>query len=406
MRRAVAVRLARLGSSVSRLTGFGDGTAIGGRLALRLLPNAITELTSGKQVVLVTGTNGKSTSATMLAAALGSTGDEAAFNSGGSNMLEGVAMALAQRPDAARVVAEVDEMVLGRMIEATDPAVVVLMNATREHTRGISLEETINHWEKALDAFPRTQIVANADDPIVVHVATRAAGDGEPIWVAGGLAWRRDATLCRRCGHLVRWPDESSPEWRCSGCSLARPAPAWLLHEGRLVGPGCSEPLVASMPGRWLASNAAFAVAAAASLGQPAADAIRAVGQVVDVDGRYRRVDVDGREVRLYLVKNPASWAEAITLASSPDAAIVFAMEPFGIRDLVPAWDVDASGVTAARIVATGQRRADVATWLETAGISAELEPDPVTAIRSLPPGPVYVIANYTAFRDLRQELS
>ncbi len=220
------------------------------------------------------------------------------------------------------------------------------------------------------------------------------------------LAWRRDATLCRRCGHVIRWPDDGSPDWRCSRCDLSRPEPSWLLDKGRLHGPGCSEPLVASMPGRWLASNAAFAVAAAAALGQPATDAVRAVGEVMDVDGRYRRVDVEGREVRLYLVKNPASWAEAITLASSPDASIVFAMEAFGIRDLVPAWDVDATGVTAARVVATGQRRLDVAAWLEAAGVSAELEPDPVTAIRSFPPGPVFVIANYTAFRDLRQELS
>jgi lipid II isoglutaminyl synthase (glutamine-hydrolysing) len=404
------VLLARLGSSVSRMAGYGDGTAIGGRLALSMLPGLVSELTVDKEVALVTGTNGKSTAATMLAAALVEHGQRVAFNAGGSNMLEGVAMALANEPRAHTLVAEVDEMVLGPLVRDTDPSLVILMNATREYTRGVSLEQTIAHWEHALRHLPPSSIVANADDPVIAHVATSmekvTPGPGGPIWVAGGLGWRRDAELCRRCGERIRWSELNGGPWSCSGCGLSRPTPAWTLRDGLLEGPGVSEPFRSAVPGRWLSSNAAFAVAAAAALGVAPAAAIHAVLGVADVDGRYRDFDVAGRAVRLYLVKNPASWDETITLAADPDASIVFAMEAFGIRDLVPAWDVDPAPIAATRIVASGQRRLDVAAWLETGGIEVTLEPDPLQAIRSMPRGTVYVIANYTAFRDLRRRLT
>jgi len=392
---------------LSRVVGVGDGTAIGGRIATRVMPGFVPAATVGMDVALVSATNGKSTVATMLAAALARQG-RPAFNSGGSNMLEGVAMALAERPRAHRAVLEVDEMVLGQVARATAAGWVVLMNASREYTRGVSLERTLDHWAATLaDPGFRAVVIANADDPAVVAVTEPLAADERVIWVAGGLEWREDGRLCRRCGSQVHWPHEGTAEWSCSGCGLSRPAPHWQLVDGAIHGPGAATARVTvPAPGRWLASNALFAVAAACAMGVPADEAVEAATDVSDVDGRYRATALDGRLVRLFLVKNPASWAEAVSLATESNAPIVLAMEAFSMRDLTPGWDVDLTPLAGTRVVVTGQRRLDVAVMLEAAGVDHTVVESPADAVRSVPAGDVHVIANYTAFKDLRRGLA
>jgi UDP-N-acetylmuramyl tripeptide synthase len=403
-----AVVAARAAGRLSRLADVGDGTAIGGRVATRVMPGFVPAVARGMDVVLVSATNGKSTVATMLAAALGAQGTPPAFNSGGSNMLEGVAMALSERPRATRAVLEVDEMVLGSLARATDAGWVVLMNASREYTRGVSLERTLDHWAQTLaDPQVGAVVLANADDPVLVAVAEPLAASGRVVWVAGGLDWREDARLCRRCAAPVEWPDEHAPHWACTGCGLSRPAPDWSVSGGRVLGPGSAgAPVTIALPGRWLTSNVLFAVAAAATMGVPAESAVRAATDVTDVDGRYRTIDVGGRLVRLFLVKNPASWAEAVSLGAAGPASIVLAMEAFSMRDLTPAWDVDLSALRGSSVVATGQRRLDVAALLEAAGVPHTVVESPRDAVLSLPPGEVHVIANYTAFKDLRRGLA
>jgi len=285
---------------------------------------------------------------------------------------------------------------------------VVLMNASREYTRGVSLERTLDHWAATLaDPGFRAVVIANADDPAVVAVTEPLAADERVIWVAGGLEWREDGRLCRRCGSQVHWPHEGTAEWSCSGCGLSRPAPHWQLVDGAIHGPGAATARVTvPAPGRWLASNALFAVAAACAMGVPADEAVEAATDVSDVDGRYRATALDGRLVRLFLVKNPASWAEAVSLATESNAPIVLAMEAFSMRDLTPGWDVDLTPLAGTRVVVTGQRRLDVAVMLEAAGVDHTVVESPADAVRSVPAGDVHVIANYTAFKDLRRGLA
>lgn len=406
-RTEVAAVAARVTARVSRLADFGDGTAVGGRVAMKVQPRAISDLAQGIPVTLVSATNGKSTAATMLTAALSSRGP-VAFNAGGSNMREGAAMALAQTRRATCAVLEVDEMVLGPVARETSAGWVVLMNASRECTRGVSLQRTLAHWAETLaDPGLGFTVVANADDPVIAELAMTVHPADRVVWVGGGMEWRHDAALCRRCESPVAWPDERRPDWACTGCGLARPQPDWFVEDGILHGPdGARAPLVMHLPGRWLTSNAAFAVATAVTMGVPVASAARAVATVSDVDGRYRAVDVEGRGVRLFLVKNPASWLEAVSLGGDAKVPIVLAMESFSFRDMTPGWDVDLSVLSGTRVVATGQRRLDVAVLLETAGIPHTVIDDPVEAILSMPSGPVHVIANYTAFKDLRRRLT
>src|SRR5579875_1643281 len=116
LRARVATTLGEAAGRVSRLTGRGDGSVIGDVVGLRVAPDLLRQLAAGRQVVLVTGTNGKTATPRLVTAALGSLGQEVATNAFGANMESGLVAALAAAPDAPYAVLEVDERYLPAMI--------------------------------------------------------------------------------------------------------------------------------------------------------------------------------------------------------------------------------------------------------------------------------------------------
>jgi UDP-N-acetylmuramyl tripeptide synthase len=397
-RTRIAMAAGLAGSRLSKLGGYGNGTVIGGWLTVRIDRQALRRLSRGRSVALVSATNGKSTTSRLLADAVRTTGP-VAFNGAGSNMEHGLVMALVEAPAAGKAVLEVDEAFLGPLSRATRPRVITLMNLSREYTRGVSLGRTVRHWRAVAAGidWPCT-LVANADDPLVASVALSAP---EVVWVAGGLPWRNDARLCPACSDVLRF---QADDWQCAGCGLRRPQPTWRLRGTSIQGPGIDLGLRLRAPGRWVSSNALFALASAVTLGTPADGALAAISRVDDVGGRYAPHDVGGHQVRLFLVKNTASLNEAVTLGEA-GTPIVFAMEAFGIKDMAPLWDAPLERLAGRTVVASGQRRRDLAARLEVAGIDFRVVKDPLDAVRSLPAGPVHVVANYTAFLDLKRRL-
>ena len=347
----------------------------------------------------MTGTNGKSTTTRLLAAATGTLGSTA-YSAHGSNMAAGITVALARAPRAPYAALEVDEAFLVPVATELQPTVIVLLNLSRESTRGNLLAAITAGWEEGFrNAAARPDVfVANADDPLVVSVVP----DDAPVrWVSDGGGWARDTEVCPRChGPIRRRPGD----WECTDCPLRRPAPDWTLTDTGLTGPDRqSSRLDLALPGAWTRSNAAFAIAAAVELGAEVPAAVAAVAAVTDVDGRYRPFSIDGRSVRLVMVKNAASWTAATTVGGTDP--VVLAVEPFGLKDTSPLWEADLDALTGRPVVVTGQRAPDAALRLATSGIAHTVVEDPLTAIRSAPPGPVWVIANYTAFLDLKHAL-
>jgi UDP-N-acetylmuramyl tripeptide synthase len=171
-----------------------------------------------------------------------------------------------------------------------------------------------------------------------------------------------------------------------------------------LKGPGISFPLMLPMPGMWTQSNALFSIAAAAALGVEPVVAGAALAKITDVEGRYRIYRYADRDVRLIMVKNAASWDSALSIASS-GTPIVLAQEAFGVKDMASLWEIDMRRLAETTVVVAGQRCLDVAARLDADDVEYTLAADPLDAIRSVPPGPVHVIANYTAFLDLRKAL-
>ncbi len=378
---------------------------IGGLVAMKLDPSILGQLGSGRRSVVVTGTNGKSTTTRMTAAALATIGPVAS-NSEGANMDAGLIAALAGSRKASLAALEVDEMHVPHVSDAVDPSVIVLLNLSRDQLDRVG---EINHIERTLRAglarHPSAVVVANCDDVLV----TSAAYDSpNVVWVAAGGGWSGDSVSCPRSGEVIV---RENGHWYSTGCDFSRPAPQWWYDETNIYGPeGFTAPMTLALPGTVNRGNATQAVAAAVALGASPAAAVAAVSTVDEVAGRYRTLQVGEHTVRMLLAKNPAGWQEALSMVSSDVAGAVISVNgqvPDG-EDLSWLWDVNFEHFVdfPAPIVSAGERGTDLAVRLGYAGVDHTLVHDTLAAIKSCPPGHVEVIANYTAFLQLSRELA
>src|SRR6201984_1307235 len=155
LRARLATSLGSAAGRVSRLTGRGDGSVIGGVLGLRVEPELLRLLAAGRQVVLVTGTNGKTTTTRLITAALGALGQEVASNAFGANMEAGLILALGRLPEAPVAVLEGDERPLPAIIRATGPRVIALLNLSRDQMdRAAEIWLVARRWREALAQAP------------------------------------------------------------------------------------------------------------------------------------------------------------------------------------------------------------------------------------------------------------
>lgn len=375
---------------------------IGGLVAMTLDRSILRQLGTGRRTAIVTGTNGKSTTTRMIAAALADLGS-VATNSEGANMDAGLVSALAVDRTAGLAALEVDEMHVPHVLDAVDAAVIVLLNLSRDQLDRVG---EINAVERALRAglarHPQTVVVANCDDVLM----TSAAYDSpNVVWVAAGAGWSGDSVSCPRSGEVI---DRRDGHWQSSGIDFSRPTPQWWFDDDSLYGPdGLVLPMRLALPGTVNRGNAAQAVAAAVALGADPVKAVAAVSAVDEVAGRYRRVQVGDHSVRMLLAKNPAGWQEALSMVDKHAAGVVIAVNgqvPDG-EDLSWLWDVRFEHFEDTAVVAAGERGTDLAVRLGYAGVQHTLVHDTLEAIASCPPGEVEVVANYTAFLQLQRRL-
>jgi UDP-N-acetylmuramyl tripeptide synthase len=386
----------------SRVTGRGAGAMIGGLVAMTLDRSVLRQLGTGRRTVIVTGTNGKSTTTRMTAAALATLGP-VATNAEGANMDAGLVAALAANRDAELAALEVDEMHVPHVLDAVPAAVVIMLNLSRDQLDRVGEINVIERTLRAgLAQHPSTVVVANCDDVLM----TSAAYDHlRVVWVAAGGTWSADSVSCPRSGELIV---RDKSHWFSTGTDFKRPSPHWWFHDDTLYGPdGLALPMRLRLPGTVNRGNAAQAVAAAVVLGADPAAAVAAVSTVDEVAGRYRTVTLGQHEVRMLLAKNPAGWQEAMAMVDKQAAGVVISVNgqvPDG-EDLSWLWDVRFEHLDDTAVVAAGERGTDLAVRLGYAGVQHTLVHDTVAAIASCPPGRVEVVANYTAFLQLQRRL-
>ncbi|HEY0411466.1 MAG TPA: MurT ligase domain-containing protein, partial [Candidatus Dormibacteraeota bacterium] len=417
-RLGAAVLAGKLAATASRGLGRGGGTTIPGDVALAIDPGVLAKLgaTLPRGSVLVTGTNGKTTTTGLIAAVLEAAGERVLTNASGANLVFGlVAAAVAQaRPLGGartdRAVFEVDELSLERAVIELRPRLVVVLNLLRDQLdRSGELATTARRIGEGLRRLPPgAQIVANADDPLVV-----AQCEGLPgvVYVGidaddqllDGVPHAADARTGPRCGAPLRFDRvvlAHCGSYRCTRCDFARPRPAVAVR--RIAATGLDSQrlelddgteLCAAVGGVYNAYNLVAAHAAATSLGVAPATVAAAVSGFRPRFGRMERLRLHGRELRFLLAKNPAGLDVVLRTADELGHARTYLI---AINDLVAdgrdvswLWDVDFERLALSprrpHVVASGRRAHDLAVRLKYAGLPAEqvtVEPDPAAALR------------------------
>jgi UDP-N-acetylmuramyl tripeptide synthase len=434
--------LARAARVASRRSGRG-GTTAPGRLLLRLDADAIGKL--GKLLddgaVCISATNGKTTTASMLGGILERAGERVVRNRAGSNMHWGVATALldAGRQKGELGLLEVDEAWLPQVARQLDPRAFVLCNLFRDQLdRYGELELIADRWaELVAERDGRSAFVLNADDPLVADLGRERAevtyfGVEDDSLALAELQHAADSKHCRRCGHAYVYEAiylGHLGRYRCPNCGRERPAPAIAAENVRLRGMDGSDfdlrtpagriSLKLPLPGLYNVYNALAAAAAATVLGASLEDVREGLEQMSAVFGRVEKIPIDGREVAILLVKNPAGANEVLrtlTLeAGQIDLWLALNDRIADGRDISWIWDADFE-VLAGRVrraTCSGTRAEEMALRLKYAGIDADIEVDRDLG-RSLDAAvadrdggaPLFALPTYTALLDLRDLLA
>ncbi len=438
--------VARALGAASRASGRGGGTTAPGRLLLRLEPEALQrlgeKLTAG--VTLVSATNGKTTTAGMIAALLAAVGRTPVHNRAGSNMTWGIATALLEQRGQEGLF-EVDEAWLPKVTEQLDPSLIVLGNLFRDQLdRYGEIEALADGWAETVSSrVGRTRFALNADDPLVAGLGLDAQGDrregvayfgiDDPSQALPELQHAFDARHCRRCGHPYSYERAfvgHLGHYTCHGCGVGRPRPDVSATHIELRGMSGSRTQVRArgedlclelpLPGLYNVYNALAAIAAGLELGIRPSEIVTALAGMRAAFGRVETVPVGEKEVSILLVKNPAGANEVLrTLrleaeGSKLDLWIALNDQIADGRDVSWVWDADFELLAGAvrRVTCAGTRAPEMALRLKYAGWpeqSIAVEPEIGAALDSAlasAPDRLFALPTYTALLELHRVLS
>ncbi|HEY8108449.1 MAG TPA: MurT ligase domain-containing protein [Patescibacteria group bacterium] len=440
MRHALALATARVLAAAARRRG-GGATSLPGLAALKLDPGFIRRRSrrlAGS--VVVTGTNGKTTTARFLGAAFGAAGRSVVHNQSGSNLLRGIAstLAAARLPSSGRKpwgVLEVDEATVPGACRELRPRVVVVTNLFRDQLdRYGELKRTAEYLRTGLASLPKSStVVLNADDPLVASLGkglkcrVRYYGIEDVSRSRPSLPHAADAVSDPKSGALLRYEAVFVGHLgHYRGTSLRRPKPQVRLTAFRTGGAvevrsgRQTVGLTLKLPGTYNAYNALAALAAAEAAGIDVAKAAEAVSATTAAFGRQESVEVGGRAVRIGLIKNPTGADEVIrTLAEAPGKKriLVLINDNFADgRDVSWLWDTDFETLRGRteRIAVGGLRGRDMALRLKYAGFPTgdlprygSVEEALREELRQVPEGGTLdVLPTYTAMLELRRTLA
>jgi UDP-N-acetylmuramyl tripeptide synthase len=437
---------AKLAGAATRAAGRGGGTSLPGRMLLRMQPDAIAQLAGrlpGGSIV-ISATNGKTTTAAMASAVLERTGARLVHNRAGANMAGGVASALL---DAAHVggqmdgdtgLFEVDEFWLPRVADALHPRALLLGNLFRDQLdRYGELDAIADRWAAVVAAQPAgTKLVLNADDPLVADLGTTS----EPVYFGidddrlalPALQHAADSKHCRRCGHAYVYDAAylgHLGRYHCPNCGAHRPEPQVVARDVELHGvrsarfalhtPVGQAEVDLPLPGLYNVYNALGAAALGFALDVPLDDVVAGLEAVAPAFGRAEVVQAGGRDLVLLLVKNPAGANEVLRTLVLENGQL----DLLGLlndrtadgHDVSWVWDADFE-LLAPRLrtmTCGGTRAAELAVRMKYAGadpetlrVEHELERALDAALAGGDPArPLYALPTYTALLELRELL-
>ncbi|HVD25193.1 MAG TPA: MurT ligase domain-containing protein [Gaiellaceae bacterium] len=429
---------ARAAGGLSRLARRGGGTTVPGKVLGFLSPDAVEQLARRLPLgtALVSATNGKTTTAAMVAEIIGGR-TRLAHNSSGANLVSGVASTLLSSRGGELGLFEVDEAALPEVARRVRPRALALGNLFRDQLdRYGELELVAERWRRAVEALGAdTTLVVNGDDPQVGDLARERDGSivyglDDPSQAVPALQHAADSKWCLRCGTPYEYAAAyvgHLGNYRCPACGHSRPPLDLVARsislEGldavrfELVDAERALPVRLALPGLYNVYNALAAAALSRVLGATHDEVQDGLERFTPAFGRFERLDLGDRRLLMLLVKNPTGANEVVRtlVAGGAPRLAVLALND-GIadgRDVSWIWDVDFEPLLERleRVVLTGERAAELALRFKYAGF----DPDAIDVVPELERGldrgldlapegsELVVIPTYTAMLRLRR---
>ncbi|MFZ0976202.1 MAG: Mur ligase family protein [Solirubrobacteraceae bacterium] len=441
------IAAARAVGELARRAGRGGGTSLPGKVLMALEPGAISELSARlpRGSVVISATNGKTTTAAMVASVLRQAGVPVVHNRAGANMAGGVASTLLAaargggRIDGELGLFEIDEFWLDQVTPELHPRGILLGNLFRDQLdRYGELETIADRWAAMTASIgPSARLVLNADDPLIADLGRDAAnvtyfGIEDPSVATPEMQHASDSKHCRRCGaayvydaiylgHLGRY--------YCPSCGQRRPAPSVAAERISLDGtrrssfelttPVGNATVELPLPGLYNVYNALGAAALCIGLELPLTAVAAGLRDVQAAFGRAERIAIGDVELQVLLIKNPAGANEILrTLVLEHEELDVLAILNDRVadgRDVSWVWDADFEMLAGRvrRVTCAGTRAAELAVRLKYAGVPDDrLHVTPSLpaaldeALAAVESGHLYALPTYTALLELRQELA
>jgi UDP-N-acetylmuramyl tripeptide synthase len=448
-RLTLALAAGKAAGTASRVLHVGGGTSFPGAVAHRIDPHVLQKAAAASDArnVVVTGSNGKTTTCRMLAALAHAGGVTVTQNRSGSNLLQGVISAavrgtdLRGRMDTQLLLLEVDEATVRLVTPEVRTDTFLVTNIFRDQLdRFGELYSMARGLEAVIEALPASAtVVLNGDDPLVASLAPGAPARRLYFGIRADSAGTRvpehaaDTIRCVRCQHQLSYRVaylSHLGDYQCPACGSARPGldvAVTAIRPSPEAGseitvdtPAGTFDLQVPLPGLHNVYNAAAALAGGMALSLPRplepAEARRAMAGLRPAFGRLEEIQAGERQVVLAFVKNPTSYNATLReILQRPGRKHVLAAHSNTVvdgEDFAWLWDVDLEQLVPqlASLVISGTRAEEVALRFKYAGArpavtqvlparSAALD----TALNGTPPGEtLYIFAGYTPMRELR----
>lgn len=384
----VLIWLGKIFGLLSRILGKGNGSTWPGHIALKINKNFLQDIVSASRMkmILVVGTNGKTTTSKMLTTILEKSGKKVMQNTSGANLLNGLVSSFITNASLNGflpydyAIFEVDENTLPHVLNEVMPSAILVLNLFRDQLdRYGELDSIAKRWKTAFEKLPKqTSLITNADDPLVAYL-----GDGlkNPVYYFGmdskdmtekELSHAADSIYCPRCMNKLVFKKIAYShlgDWHCTNCGLKRPAKNFAFQISSF-----------QLPGMYNEYNALAAATAAKVLGITGGVIMEGLSSVKPAFGRQERIEKDGKMMQIFLAKNPTGFNESLRTISQMGAKNVLIVLndriPDG-RDISWIWDMDIEQYKDkfTHITVSGDRVYDIALRLKYAGLQDKTLP-------------------------------
>ncbi len=430
LRLSLSVSTAKIVTSLVRLLRLGAASVLPGSIALRIQPQALPLLFSQvrRGVILIVGTNGKTTTSLLLRTILERQGWRVAHNATGANLINGLVTALIDHTnlmgqlDADYAILEVDENVLPLVLKNCQPQFILGLNLFRDQLDRYGEVDTISQrWQKAIAPLPPdTTIILNADDPTLCYLGqqlsqkVRFFGLTEPNSYLEEIPHAVDSIYCPRCGHPLDYQGvylSHLGDYTCPKCGFSKSPLAVNSQEWPQI-----------LIGIYNKYNTLAAGLVAQEMGIDNPTIYDTVKNFRAAFGRAEELDVGGKHIRILLSKNPVGMNETIRAVHDIQKAGGASTKLVVLNDRTPdgtdvswIWDVDTEKLVelGGTIVISGDRVYDMALRLRYSQteeknnckliIKEDLQEAIKTALEQTPADEtLHILPTYSAMLEVR----